>query len=150
MRRFRFRLEGLLRLRGQFERAARRELAAATGRVAAVEQRIAVAEDGLRQCEEQGAGATPASRLARSLEQGLRRHRFRLQHALRAAEAQLDNARTGWSAARRDHRVLEQLRERRVADWRTSVARDEQSELEELARLRAAAGAGRPQEVEAR
>lgn len=142
MRRFRFRLAALLRLRSQQERAARRALAAATADAAAVEQRIAAAEDGLRQCEDQSRGNGAEARLARALGEGLRRHRFRLEHERRAAEARLDRARTEWLEQRQQERALGHLRARRRAAWLGEQARAEQREVDDLSRaLKTAAGA---------
>ena len=59
MSRFRFRLQGLLRLRTQLEQVARRSLATAMGAVASVEQRMAVADAGLRECEQLGCTNAP-------------------------------------------------------------------------------------------
>jgi flagellar export protein FliJ len=139
MQRFRFRLTGLLRLRSQMERASRRALAVAMGNVVAVEQRIAAATESLQQCEDHGRGLGAAAQLARSLEQGLTRYQWRLQRELRAAEAQLDRARTDWTERRRDEQALQKLRETAKAQWRAASLRHEQHELEELARLRAGA-----------
>lgn len=136
MQRFRFRLTGLLRLRSQMERASRRALAVAMGNVVAVEQRIAAATESLQQCEDHGRGTDAAAQLARSLEQGLSRYQWRLQRELRAAEAQLDRARTDWTERRRDEQALQKLREAAKTQWRAAALRHEQHELEELARLR--------------
>jgi flagellar export protein FliJ len=137
MRRFRFRLGSLLRLRSQFERAARGTLAVATGDVAAVEQRLLATAESLRQCEEHGRGAGAPAQLARALEQGLARYRLRLQRERSAATARLDRARSDWLDRRREQRTLEMLHERQRALWDDTQQRREQHELEELARLRA-------------
>lgn len=137
--RFRFRLAPLLRLRSQLERVSRRDLAAAIGQVAGVEHRLAVAAEGLRQCGDQAAGADAPALLARALEQGLQRHRLRLQQELSAAQARLHRAQAEWSEVRRDRRMLEQLQERRRLEWQLTADRSEQRELEELSRLRGAA-----------
>ena len=136
MRRFRFRLDGLLRLRSQLERAARRQLAVATADVATVEQRMEAAVRGLQDCEQQARGSGSVAMLARAMADGLVRHRHRLTNELRGAEARLDRARTDWLQSRRDHQVIEKLRQRRHQEWRQEQARDEQHELEELAQLR--------------
>jgi flagellar export protein FliJ len=121
------------------ERSSRRALATAMGNVVAVEQRIAAAAESLQQCEDHGRGVGAAAQLARSLELGLTRYQWRLQRELRAAEAQLDRARTDWTERRRDEQVLQKLRETAKTQWRATALRQEQHELEELARLRAGA-----------
>jgi flagellar export protein FliJ len=134
MRRFRFELQNLLRLRGQLERAARRDLATALGAVAVIERRIEVARQGLGECAEHAAGTDPAARLARALEAGLRRHQWRLGSELRRAEAQLERTRTAFVERQRDARVLQRLRERALAEWQQAASACEQAEIEELAR----------------
>jgi len=138
MPRFRFRLQGLLRLRTQLEQVARRSLATAMGAVAGVEQRIAVADAGLRECEQLGCTNEPQAPLARALGQGLQRHRSQLQHQLRAAEAQLDRARGDWLERRREQRALASLRERRHGEWRRDDERRDQRDIEETSRHRVA------------
>jgi len=138
MRRFRFRLAPLLRLRSQFERTARRTLATAMGNLTAVEQRLAATDESLRQFGEHGRGADAAALLARALETGLARHRTRLQREQRAAAAQLDRARTDWTERRREQQTLLNLRDRRREEWRVAALQSEQRELEELAQLRTA------------
>ncbi len=133
MQRFQFRLSGLLRLRTQLEQVARRSLATAMGKVAGVEQRLAVAHDGLRECEHLGCTNEPHAPLARALATGLARHRHQLQTELRAAEAQLDRARTDWIERRRDQRALDLLRDRQRTEWRTEQEAREQRAMEELA-----------------
>ena len=141
MRRFRFRLTPLLRLRAQFERSARRELATAMAEVSAFDQRLAAAAQGLRDCGEQAASSGPVGQLARSLETGLRRHEWRLRTGLQVAQTRLDAVRVDYVQKARELRTLQKLREQRHAEWRQSTQKAEQAELDELARLlRAAAG----------
>lgn len=134
MRRFRFRLAPLLRLRTQLERRARSDLAAAVAEVTAFDQRLAAAKQGLRDCADQAASSDAAGRLARALETGLRRHQWRLQQGQAEAQRRLDGARGEYVARTRDKRALEQLHDRRRDEWQTSVRRHEQMELDELAR----------------
>ncbi|MEQ1632752.1 MAG: flagellar FliJ family protein [Planctomycetota bacterium] len=136
MGRFRFRLQGLLRLRTQMEKTARRTLATAMGNVTNVEQRMATATSGLAECERMGCGPDAHAPLARALAQGLARHRLRLQNELRAAHAQLERARGDWVERRREQRTLDVLRDKQREDWLLQRQRDEQHELEELARGR--------------
>ncbi len=141
MRRFRFRLAGLLRLREQLERAARRDLATAMGVVSGAEQRLQAATAGLSECERLGVGGDAAAPLARALAKGLARHRLRVQNELRAAHAQLDRARGDWVERRRDERTLDMLRDKQREGWVRESEKKEQHELEELARGRTPAPA---------
>lgn len=138
MRRFQFRLAGLLRLRSQLEKSSRRALATAMGNVSNVEQRMAAAAQGLVDCERMGCEPGSAAPLARALAKGLARHRLTLQNELRAAHAQLDRARTEWLDKKKEHRAIEVLRDKKREDWRHEQQVLEQHELEELARGRKA------------
>lgn len=144
MQRFRFRLQGLLRLKKQLEQDSRRTLATAMGAVAGVEQRLQTANEGLRECEQLGCSSEPHAPLARALAAGLTKHRRQLQNQLRAAEAQLERARTEWLERRKEQRALSLLRERRHEEWRRDHEAREQRDMEELAQARAQAQA--PQE----
>lgn len=135
MRRFRFRLAPLLRLRGQFERVARRELAVAIGVVDGVDRRLAAATQGLRDCAAQGARTDGVGALARSLENGLRRHQWRLTKERQAAQQKADVARTDYTQKARDLRTLQRLREQQHTQWQQDAQRAEQAELDELAAL---------------
>lgn len=135
MQRFTFRLAGLLRLRTQLEQTARRSLATAMGAVSGVEQRLVVANEGLRECEQLGCSNEPHAPLARALASGLARHRLGLQNELRAAEARLDRARGDWIEQRKDQRTLTLLRDRQRDEWRHEQEAREQRELEELTQV---------------
>jgi flagellar export protein FliJ len=139
MQRFRFRLAGLLRLRSQLERTARRDLATATGVVTGVEHQLGATVQGLQECERLGCSDAAHAPLARALAQGLARRRLRLQNELRAAQAQLDRARGDWIERRREQRTLGLLEDRQRQEWRDEQAKVEQQEIEELARWRAQA-----------
>jgi flagellar export protein FliJ len=135
MRRFRFRLAPLLRLRAQFERSARRDLAAAVAAVSAFDQRLAAAERGLEECGAHAAADGSVGRLARALETGLRRHQWRLRQGQQQAQQQLDVVRRDYVVKTRDLRTLRQLRTERHAEWRLAAQREEQRELDELASM---------------
>jgi flagellar export protein FliJ len=139
MRRFRFRLAPLLRLRAQFERSARRELAAAVGTVHGVEQRLAAAAQGLADCGAHAATNGAVGHLARALETGLQRHQWRLRSDLQRASQRLDAVRADYTVKVRDLRTLQRLRDERRAQWLAAVQKHEQAELDELARLARAA-----------
>jgi flagellar export protein FliJ len=135
MRRFRFRLAPLLRLRAQLERQARRELAVAMGAVSAIDQKIAATDQGLRDCEQQAARGDSIGQLAKALENGLRRHRWRLGKQLQEAQQRLDVVRNDYAAKARELRTLQNLRDQKKAAWRVEVTQQEQAELDELAAM---------------
>jgi flagellar export protein FliJ len=151
MRRFRFRLAPLLRLRSQFERASRRELAAAMGVLVGVDQKLAAAAQGLRDCAEQGARPDAVGQLAKALENGLRRHHWRLQKQQKEAQQRLDVVRADYAQKQRDLRALQKLRDQQREAWRQDAMRSEQAELDELSSLaRAAAQAAGAEGEESR
>ena len=123
-------------MRSRVERISQRALAEAMSDVTRVQQGMDSATAGLRDCEDQACGNGPEGLLARALADGLRRHHLRLKTELSGAEARLDRARTDWLESRRQHRVIEQLRERRYEEWRVESERSEQQEIEDLAKLR--------------
>lgn len=138
MRRFRFRLQPLVRLRSQLERNARRDLATAMTAVNEVEQQASAAERGLRECADQAAGTDAVGLLARGLEVGLRRHKWRLDQQLVVAERGLVKAQNDYAQRAKDLKVLRQLRDKRHAQWQQEAMRAEQAELDELSQLRRA------------
>ncbi len=135
MRRFRFRLTPLLRLRAQLERTARRELAIAMGAVSAIDQKLAASEQGLRDCEMQAARTDSIGQLAKAFENGLRRHRWRLGKQLQEAQQRLDVVRADYMTKAHELRTLQKLRDQKKAAWRLEVMQQEQSELDELAAM---------------
>jgi flagellar FliJ protein len=135
MRRFRFRLAPLLRLRSQLERNARRELAKAVAEVSVFDQRLAAVAQGLKDCGDQAAGTGAVGQLARSLEIGLRRHQWRLRTEQQKAQKKLDVARAEFVVKSRELRTLQQLRDKRHDEWRQEVQKREQGEIDELASL---------------
>lgn len=135
MRRFRFRLAPVLRLRAQLERTARRELATAMGTLASVDQKLAAADAGLRDCADQASRADGVGQLAKGLEQGLRRHHWRLQKQRQEAQQRLDVVRADYTQKARDLKTLQKLREQQREAWRLDAQRAEQAELDELAAM---------------
>jgi flagellar export protein FliJ len=144
MRRFRFRLAPLLRLRSQLERSAKRELAQAMTAVNALDQRLAAAAQGLKDCADQAARNGAVGQLARALEIGLQRHQWRLKTELQRAQHKLEAVRIDYVQKSRDVRTLQNLRDERREEWRVAALKTEQTELDELSRLARAAvdGAG--------
>lgn len=135
MKRFRFRLQSLLRLRSQVERGARRELAAAMAAVHGFDQQIEAAQLGLSDCADQAARPDAVGKLARSLESGLRRHRLRLQQQRKQAEQRLERVRVDYTEKARELKTLQNLHDKEKEGWRQDVLRQEQAELDELAML---------------
>jgi flagellar export protein FliJ len=135
MRRFRFRLSPLLRLRAQYERTARRELAAAMAAVNALDAQIAAAAAGLRDCADQAARPDAIGGLAKALEAGLRRHHWRLTQQLQKAQQRLEAVRADYAQKAKDLKALERLRDQQRAAWREQAQRAEQMELEEIAAM---------------
>lgn len=141
MRRFRFRLQSVLRLRSQLERQARGELAAAAAAVAGVDQRMAAARRGRDDCAAEARAPGALGELARALEAGLQRHLAQLAVERQRAVAVQERAQSAWLGRVREQRAVARLRDDQLAAWRTAAVAGEQAELEALAE---AARGGRP------
>jgi len=147
MRRFRFRLDPVLRLRRQLERSARRELAQSMAQVSGLEQQVAAAAQGRLDCAAEGAQPGAIGQFARALELGLRRHEWRLQSELQQAGRRLEVVRSDYVQKARDLGGLKNLREQRREDWRREAQQAEQAELDALAALLRASSALQRHEV---
>lgn len=141
MRRFKFPLQTVLRLREQYERTARRQLAEAMQAAAQIDQRLSNVAQGLRDCQDHGRGTDATAALARSLENGLRRFQWRLVQDKRAADAVAETARKHYLDRRVELATMQKLRERSHETWQQTALAEEQKELDEMARL-ARAGRG--------
>jgi hypothetical protein len=117
MRRFRFPLRGVLRLRGH-----------------AVDQ-------GLRECDAEAGSRTAAAPLAMALATALKRLQLRAQGETRAAQAAVEERRAAYLQRRSELRAMQSLHDRRRTEWQQAALTAEQSELDELARLGRAARA---------
>lgn len=146
MRRFRFRLAPVLRLRAQLERNARRELATAMTALSTIDQQLAAAAAGLRDCAEQAVQPGAVGALSKALEDGLRRHQWRLHKRQQDAQKKVDVARGEYAQRARDLKALQKLREQQHGAWRAETQRAEQAELDEIAAL--ARGAKAAQGIE--
>lgn len=135
MRRFRFRLASVLRLRSQVERVARKELAAAMADVNTLRQQLDAAQQALSDCADQAARGDAVGRLARALEGGMRRHMWRLDRQHKQAEQRLEGVRGEYSRKARELKTLQRLRDQEHDVWRQDALRAEQAELDELAVL---------------
>ena len=136
MRRFRFPLARLERVREHREKIARRYLAEQVAVVAALDERLATVESNLEVCQSED---RRAHSLGEAVQTGLRSVRRRLTIQRSAANGLAEQAREVYTERRRDLKALQRLHERRFEDWRTEMAREEQAELDEVARLRFAA-----------
>jgi flagellar export protein FliJ len=103
--------------------------------VETIDHRLAAASRCLRECSEQAEDNGAVGLLSRALENGLRRHQWRLKKEQDVAQQRLDVVRAEYTARVRDLRTLQRLRERRRAEWSLEQQRAEQHELDELARL---------------
>lgn len=135
MRRFRFRLDPLLRLRSQLERVARRELARATAALHEVDQQLLATAHGRQEFAEAAALGGATGELARALEAGMLRNEMRLLTRQRKAAKELETVRIDYLQKAREKGALEKLRESRHEEWQSEAQSVEQEELDELARL---------------
>ena len=146
MRRFRFRLERVLRYRRMLQEARQRDFAEAQTRVVAQERYIADLE-GERTAEREAFRRTRLAAGTRRTVQLIRAYLAALE--LRLASARKDRAELSREAevrrealvrARRDVRALELLREKQREAWRRGEEIEEQKNIDEMA---AAAGRAR-------
>jgi flagellar export protein FliJ len=139
MKRFRFPLTRLLRLRAHEERAARRALADALAEVARIERRMLAIDADLAALAAEDPTARAGRALVEALANGLSGERRHLGGKLALAEQTLARARAVYQQKRTDVEALVRLRRRRRDEWLTTVQREEQAELDEAARMRFAA-----------
>jgi flagellar export protein FliJ len=130
MRRFRFPLARLQRLRAHEERAAKRRLATAAAESRDLDAQLATAAANIAVCEhERGA----ASALASALAAGYGRLRANLERRARDAEARLQRAQAHYRERRRELEGLARLRERRREIWEAAHEGELRREFDELA-----------------
>lgn len=139
MRRFRFPLERLLRLRVQEERECRRALALARQELGSIDARVVTARESARICEADQQAGTAVAPLARALHDGLLRTVASLLYERRAVEENVTRLLAVFEVRRRERETLSRLRQRRRTEWEEAVKKAEQAEIDELARLRSAA-----------
>lgn len=135
MKRFRFSLDKVRKVRRHQERAARQALAAEVSRMAALEgQRQRVLEN-LQSCE----GVSPLEpgvTLARALGWGLKANAQYLQRDIDQQAKRLHAVQAEYAECRRNLKALDTLYERRFADWEAEMRAEEQAEFDEMARVR--------------
>ncbi len=135
MRRFRFRLAKVLKLRAHWERAARRTLAEKLSVLGVLADDMQRLDHNLAVCREDD-HVTTAAALARALEAGLIHRRNHLARDMEVAAQHVDYARRGYQEAHVDHRAMSNLRSRRLESWRREVEAEDQAEFDEMARTR--------------
>ncbi len=138
MGRFRFRLEGLRRLRAVRERQARRELLDLLQSLRRAEEelqgaraRVWRAEGAVRKAEDAQALRTAALALARA-----RADAAAAERAVADWTAQVEAAWARFLQARTERQVVERLRERRLHQHRREEERRAQAQADEAALLR--------------
>jgi flagellar export protein FliJ len=142
MKPFPFRLDRLLRLRTQSERAQAGVLAQASRQQEQQRAAFDAASARLEQASQQLAPRPGAVHPAGTLHHlGLTvavvsEAVQRAAVALREADAQLASARASFQQARQDRRTVERLRELQEAAWQTAAARSEQREHDDAAAAR--------------
>lgn len=136
--RFRFSLERVLALRARREKLARQAMAAALAELQQLEAKAERLRADQRTCRDEGAATSPSAGLAQAVERGLTARIVRIGREIESAERALATARDAYRQRRVELRSMERLRETRHAAWSVRVAKAEQAELDELARLRRA------------
>lgn len=137
MRRFQFRLEKLLELRGFYERKAELLLAEKAGRCALLDSRLrANADERWRAGREMfSAGRMLADFRASELYmKRLDRDREKLVEELAAAELEREEARLDYVEKRKSREVLDKFKERRQAEYYRLAEREEIKVLDDMAR----------------
>jgi flagellar export protein FliJ len=139
MKRFRFRLERLERLRRTARSEARAELSAELARLSerrarreSAERSLVLAERGWHELLGPARAAAPRLREAAEALESARRALAGATSEERAARATVETAEERYAERRRDHRVLLRLRERRWLRFAQQTRRDEQKRLDEL------------------
>ncbi|MDI3316498.1 MAG: flagellar export protein FliJ [Bacillota bacterium] len=141
MSRFRFRLERLLDLRRQERRAAEMALGLALAAEREAEDRCRFLESARaaarrRWLRERGGAPSGLWRQRAAWLDELERLLAEAHIQQEQASARVEQARVQLASARTAERSLERLRRRRFLAWRIEADRQEQRELDELARLR--------------
>jgi len=146
-KRFRFRLQTLLRVRELRERQALRAVGAKRAQIARLEQinrqtAEAILEQQREVVREQESGRVDPAELARRRAwiAHLRRTILERDEQIQRYRRELSDLLGAWHEARREKRVLERLRERRFEAWRRDARRAEQTADDEVVRQLQACG----------
>ena len=139
-RRFKFQLETVLRVRTLREREAARRVGEKRAEIARVDQHITDCHDAVARCQQQLLTQQNAESIDTPALVGGRAWIVQLrlqiaQHQAHRAQRlrELDELTAVWRAARTQQRILEKLRERRLAEHKHNAARREQADADELA-----------------
>lgn len=133
MKRFRFRLEKLERLRHHREKLARRELAQRIVELSALDDELATVDANLVVCRDDDRSA---GSLGAAIARGLVAVRHRLAGRREKCVARVEAARSAYTERRKDYRTLANLHERARVEWSDEARRVEQREMDEIARIR--------------
>ncbi|MCA9244496.1 MAG: hypothetical protein KDA32_11105 [Phycisphaerales bacterium] len=140
-KKFRFRLQTVLRVRELREREALRRMAEKQGELLLLDQLddatradIAAAQDRLRDAQEQAALSPVEMTRARAWIAHLRRTMLERETVRRELQGQLERLRADWRRAQTQKRVIEKLRERRASEHARGSRRREEAQMEEVAR----------------
>lgn len=141
---FRFRLDRMLRLREHEEEERARTLAGARDEERTERERVdranqRLTEAGAAAVPKPGATATAGAMSMQRLTVDAAQHAVETSTAAhQEAAARVVREEEGFGEARKDRRVLERLRERRLGAWRTEEDRIEQGTIDEQALVRRA------------
>ena len=143
MKKFAFRLERLRELRERAERARAAQLGAALRAEQVRADELQHAQGEFDRAGEQTVRAGQVGPLAAGLLRvfGLARvaasrRVHQAEESLEGARAEVESAQQDYGDARRDLRIVEKLKEKRLGTWREEVSRDEQKESDGIARDR--------------
>jgi flagellar biosynthesis chaperone FliJ len=141
MKKFSFRLDSLLHLREALEKMQGAVLGHADAAAGAHRVTAAASDEQLTTVEHQASdtGEARAAGMWHAMGLSVDAARVQAEHdaqALAAAETQHAQELERFAEARSARRVLERLRDKKVADWTVAVGREERLESEEIVRQR--------------
>lgn len=139
MPKFVFQLEGVLRQRTQVERAKQRELAVVSAELAKLQEQLKGLEGNVQ-------GATQdlrTNRLTGVLDMSFiaahrrfmivtQRQGMQLVQKMAIVQQQIDTARAALVEAAKQRKIIEKLREKQSARWKSDIARKELADLDEV------------------
>lgn len=147
MKRFTFRLERVRELRERAERTQAAELGAAMRTERQRREALAAAQSALAEAAQQAAGAATGTALPAGALRNLELAREAASRQVDAAGERLAEARQRteqeqqkYGDTRRDLRVVERLKEKRLDAWREEATRDEQKTIDGVALRRHQSG----------
>jgi len=136
---FRFRLENVLRHRRNIERDRKRDLAEALARLGALQDELADIVRRMRQADADLRAGGLSGRLDmgflaahRRFMVSMRQKALGLAQKIRAAQAEVEQARAAVVQAATDRKVMEKLRERKLAAWMERVSAQQDRAYDEI------------------